>query len=112
MGAARDRIDRLIRGEDRSEIEALLDSAQFDRDTAQLAADLGRAVHDGRAEAEGYVREMAASHVPVVVRAWHALSAWMVRGYQIVVDDDDLATLRALDRDHALILLISHRSYL
>lgn len=112
MSAARDRIDKLIRGEDRSEIVALLGSTQFDRDTAQLAAELGRDVHDVRAEAEGYVREMAASHVPLVVRAWHALSAWMVRGYQIVVDDDDLAALRALDREHALILLISHRSYL
>jgi glycerol-3-phosphate O-acyltransferase len=112
MGAARDRIDKLIRGEDRSEIGAILDSAQFDRDTAQLAAELGRDVGDVRAEAEGYVREMAVSHVPVVVRAWHALSAWMVRGYQVVVDEDDLATLRALDREHSLILLISHRSYL
>ena len=36
----------------------------------------------------------------------------MVRGFQVVIDDDDLAKLRALDRDHALIFLISHRSYL
>ena len=67
---------------------------------------------DVRVEAAVYVREMAASHVPVVVRAWQAISAWMVRGFQVVIDDDDLATLRALDRDHALIFLISHRSYL
>lgn len=112
MGSLRDRIDKLIHGADGSEIEAILESDQFGRDTAQLAGELERDVNDVRAEAEGYIREMAASHVPLVVRAWHALSAWMVRGYQVVADDDELARLRALDREHALILLISHRSYL
>jgi len=95
-----------------NEAEALLKSDGFRGATAQLASQLGRGVDDVRAEANAYVREMAASHVPPVVRAWHALSAWMVRGFQVVVDDDDLAKLRALDRDHALIFLISHRSYL
>jgi glycerol-3-phosphate O-acyltransferase len=94
------------------EPETLLNSDGFLRATAQLASHLGRGVEDVRAEATAYVLEMAASHVPAVVRTWHALSAWMVRGFQVVVDDDDLAKLRALDRDHALIFLISHRSYL
>jgi glycerol-3-phosphate O-acyltransferase len=94
------------------EVEALLNSDGFLRATAQLASQLGRGVDDVRAEAAAYVREMAATHVPSVVRAWQALSAWMVRGFQVVIDDDDLAKLRALDRDHALIFLISHRSYL
>src|SRR6202022_3352044 len=79
---------------------------------ASMQAKGGGAAAGGRGEATVYVREMAASHVPPVVRAWHAMSAWMVRGFQVVIDDDDLATLRALDRDNALIFLISHRSYL
>lgn len=112
MGVTRERIDNLIHGEDRAGIDELVQSDEFGRDTSQLASELGRDVAEVRDEAEGYLREMAASHVPLVVRAWHALSAWMVRGYQVVVDDDDLAKLRALDRDHGLILLISHRSYL
>jgi len=102
----------LLRRGDPPEIATLLNSAEFNNTTAQLASKLGRDVADVRVEAGAYVREMAASHVPVVVRAWHALSAWMVRGFQVVIDDDDLAKLRALDRDHALIFLISHRSYL
>ena len=102
----------LSRKGDRPEIAALLASDEFLGATAQLASQLGRDVADVRAEAAVYVREMAASHVPPVVRAWHALSAWMVRGFQVVIDDDDLAKLRALDRDNALIFLISHRSYL
>ncbi|WP_084269180.1 1-acyl-sn-glycerol-3-phosphate acyltransferase [Mycobacterium avium] len=97
---------------DLSDAAAVLESDEFQSTTAQLAAQLGRNVTDVQVEAAGYVREMAASHVPPVVRAWKALSAWMVRGFQVVIDDDDLAKLRALDRDHALIFLISHRSYL
>jgi glycerol-3-phosphate O-acyltransferase len=97
---------------DRDDIVALLDSDEFLRATEELASKLGRDVTLVRAEAAGYVQEMAASHVPGVVRVWEAMSAWMVRGFQVVIDDDDLAKLRALDRDHALIFLISHRSYL
>jgi glycerol-3-phosphate O-acyltransferase len=111
------RLARLLRNgsaarQSPDEAEALLSSDGFLRATAQLASQLGRGVDDVRAEAAVYVREMAATHVPSVVRAWQALSAWMVRGFQVVIDDDDLAELRALDRDHALIFLISHRSYL
>ena len=102
----------LARPGDLPDIADLLESHEFLSTTAQLASQLGRDVDDVQAEAAAYVREMAASHVPPVVRAWHALSAWMVRGYQVVIDEDDLAKLRALDRNHALIFLISHRSYL
>jgi glycerol-3-phosphate O-acyltransferase len=102
----------LSRRRDVPETAALLESDGFLSATAELASQLGRDVADVQAEAAVYVREMAASHVPPVVRAWHAMSAWMVRGFQVVIDDDDLAKLRALDRDHALIFLISHRSYL
>src|ERR1700687_2835379 len=102
----------LSRRGDRPEIAALLTSDEVISATTQLASQLGRDVADVQAEAAVYVREMAASHVPPVVRAWHAMSAWMVRGFQVVIDDDDLAKLRALDRDNALIFLISHRSYL
>jgi glycerol-3-phosphate O-acyltransferase len=118
MTVLTDRLARLLRVEEsvaakaREQTEALLNSDEFRRAAAQLAARLGRDVADVRAEATGYVREMAATHVPSVVRAWQAWSAWMVRGFQVVADDADLARLRELDRDHALIFLISHRSYL
>jgi glycerol-3-phosphate O-acyltransferase len=102
----------LSRRGDLQETEALLGSDEFLSATEQMASQLGRDAADVRTEAAVYVREMAASHVPPVVRAWHALSAWLVRGFQVVIDDDDLAELRALDRNHALIFLISHRSYL
>jgi glycerol-3-phosphate O-acyltransferase len=118
MTVLADRISRLLRPDrwgrpsNRPEIAAVLASNEFLNGTAKLASQLNRDVDDVRAEAEVCVREMAASHVPPVVRAWQAFSAWMVRGFQVVVDPDELAQLRALDRDHALIFLISHRSYL
>ncbi|WP_165824929.1 1-acyl-sn-glycerol-3-phosphate acyltransferase [Mycolicibacter senuensis] len=106
------RVDESVTARSREQAEALLNSDEFLRAAAQLAARLGRDVADVRAEAAGYVHEMAATHVPFVVRAWQVWSAWMLRGFRVVVDDDDLAELRELHRDHALIFLISHRSYL
>jgi glycerol-3-phosphate O-acyltransferase len=51
------------------ETAALLESDEFCSATAELASQLGRDVADVQAEAAVYVREMAASHVPPVVRA-------------------------------------------
>ncbi|MEB3061919.1 1-acyl-sn-glycerol-3-phosphate acyltransferase [[Mycobacterium] zoologicum] len=111
-----DRLARLLRRSESAtssdEAAELLNSDEIRRATVQLAAQLDRDLADVRAEAATYVREMTVTHVPAVVRAWQAWSAWMVRGFQVVIDDDDLARLRVLDRDHALIFLISHRSYL
>ncbi|KQH81004.1 hypothetical protein AO501_05085 [Mycobacterium gordonae] len=118
MIAVPDRLARLLRSngnagtQSAADSATLLDSDGFLTATAELAPQLGRDVDDVRAEAATYVREMSATHVPPVVRAWEAWSAWMVRGFQVVINDDDLAKLRELDRDHALIFLISHRSYL
>ena len=56
----------------------MLGSDGFLEATAQLASKLGRDAADVQAEAAVYVREMAATHVPAVVRAWKAWSAWMV----------------------------------
>lgn len=90
----------------------LLNAPQFLDATEELAQHLGRSAEDVRGEATGYVREMASSHVPAVVHAWHRLAAWLIRGFQIVTDDNELAAVRSVDRDHTLIFLISHRSYL
>lgn len=102
----------LSRSSDLPDIATLLDSDDFRTATARLARQLGRDHADVADEAAGYVREMAATHNPVIVRAWHRFAAWLVRGYDIVTNDEELAELRRLDRKHTLIFLISHRSYL
>jgi len=57
-----------------------------------------------------YVREMAASHVPPVVRAWHAMSAWI--GPRIPGSSSTTTTWPSCGHStatNALIFLISHR---
>jgi glycerol-3-phosphate O-acyltransferase len=54
---------------------------------------------------------MGAVHLPAVVHAWHRFAAWLVRGFEVVTDPGEMAALKELDRGHALIFLISHRSY-
>ena len=100
------------RPNDPPEVVALLESDEFRSATGALADQLGRDHDLVGAEAAGYIREMAASHNPVVLGTWHRIAAWLVRGYDIVTDDASLAELRRLDRDNTLIFLTSHRSYL
>jgi glycerol-3-phosphate O-acyltransferase len=114
-------VNRLIAGtapagqaldSDALEVAQLLSSPEFIASLGELAEASGRPADEVLAEAGGCLREMAAWHDPRVTDYWHRFSAWMVRGYDVLVDDDALARLRRLDRKHSLILLISHRSYL
>lgn len=64
------------------------------------------------ADVEAALAEMRARHSPVPMFLWRSLGGWMLRGHELAVDEAALARLRALDRDHTLIWLPSHRSYL
>ncbi|ORA42053.1 hypothetical protein BST19_26505 [Mycobacterium bouchedurhonense] len=113
MGAPRRRNDSAVATPgDLPDVAALLVSDEFHAAAQTLAQQLGCDPTLVRAEAAGYVREMAATHDPVVLGAWHRIAAWLVRGYQIVADDASLAELRRLDQTNTLIFLTSHRSYL
>jgi glycerol-3-phosphate O-acyltransferase len=97
---------------DTVEVRQLLEADAFRADVSTLAAELGLSRADAMTEAAGYLREMSALHNKRISDLWQRFGTWMTRGYDIVVDDDGLADLRRLDRKHALIFLISHRSYL
>jgi glycerol-3-phosphate O-acyltransferase len=107
-----DSSDGVAHPSDPPEVAAILESAEFHGATEALAHQLGRDHRHVGAEAAGYVREMAATHNPVVLGTWHRIAAWLVRGYEIVTAADSLDELRRLDRDNTLIFLTSHRSYL
>ena len=65
-----------------------------------------------RGEAAGYLREMAAMLDKRAVAAWRGFSRWLMRAYDVLVDEDQIAALRRLDRKATLAFAFSHRSYL
>lgn len=97
---------------DTPEVAAVLGSEEFLGQVVTLAERHERPVADVLAEARSHLREMAGTHVEAVTQPWHRFGRWMLRGYDVLLDEEKLAALRALDRNHSLVFLISHRSYL
>ena len=78
----------------------------------KLSEELGRDRDGVRAEAAGYLREMAALRDERAVSAWRGFGRWLMRAYDVLVDEDQIAQLRKLDRKATLAFAFSHRSYL
>ncbi|MFZ1178431.1 MAG: lysophospholipid acyltransferase [Mycobacterium sp.] len=97
---------------DVAEVVQLLAAPWYDERLSKLADELGRDPEDVRAEAAGYLREMAASLDEAAVEAWRSFSRWLMRAYDVLVDEDQIAQLRKLDRKATLAFAFSHRSYL
>ncbi len=97
---------------DTPQVSELLSSESFRQDLADLADRLGRPSEDVLAEAGSHLREMSASHNEVVQDWWQRFGDWMLRGFDLLMDEESLGGLRALDAEHSLVFLISHRSYL
>lgn len=97
---------------DPPEVAQLMEAPWYDRRLTELADELGRNPDGVRAEAAGYLREMAASLDERAVQAWRGLSRWLMRAYDVLVDEDQIAQLRTLDRKATLAFAFSHRSYL
>jgi glycerol-3-phosphate O-acyltransferase len=97
---------------DPDEVVQLLAAPWYDQRLTKLADELGRDPDGVRAEAAGYLREMAASLDERAVSAWRGFGRWLMRAYDILVDEDQIAQLRKLDRKATLAFAFSHRSYL
>jgi glycerol-3-phosphate O-acyltransferase len=97
---------------DPGEVVQLLAAPWYVERLDKLADELGRDPHSVRAEAAGYLREMAASLDERAVEAWRGFSRWLIRAYDVLVDEDQIAQLRKLDRKATLAFAFSHRSYL
>jgi glycerol-3-phosphate O-acyltransferase len=97
---------------DPAEVAQLLGAPWYDERLSKLAAELGREPEGVRAEAAGYLREMATSLSDGAVEAWRGLSRWLMRAYDVLIDEDQIALLRTLDRKATLAFAFSHRSYL
>ena len=77
----------------------------------ELASELGRAPEDVQREANAAIEEMSARHSAAPLYMWRALGRRLIRRYDVRVDERALSELRALDDDHTLVWLPSHRSY-
>src|ERR1700759_5562662 len=101
-----------VRPTDTSEVEAILSDDGFDDQVRSAASSAGVAADEALTEAATALREMSARHSEWVGRAWARFGRWLPRGVETIVDEEALERLRRLDKQHSLIFLISHRSYL
>jgi glycerol-3-phosphate O-acyltransferase len=97
---------------DPAEVVQLLAAPWYVERLDKLSDELGRDPAGVRAEAAGYLREMSASLDERAVKAWRSFSCWLMRAYDVLVDEDQIAQLRKLDRKATLAFAFSHRSYL
>jgi glycerol-3-phosphate O-acyltransferase len=94
------------------EVAALRSAAWFRERVRELAGTLGRGENSVLDEATANLEEISAGHDQRVMGLWNRTGRWLLRGYDLILDDEQFARLRRLDRKHPLIFLISHRSYL
>ena len=78
----------------------------------RLAAGQGRRRDDLEREARAALAEMVAVQSQLALGGLDRLARFALRAYDIEVDTEALDALRALNRNHALVFLPSHKSYL
>ncbi len=78
----------------------------------ELAEETGRTDADVQAEAKASLSEMAAEQNQLAIGAWDKLCRWLGRAYKLDVDDEAIERLAQLNKDHTLVFLPNHRSYL
>jgi glycerol-3-phosphate O-acyltransferase len=93
-------------------VNAILGSETFRVQAREYAQRIGMSAHLVIEEVGAHLNEMAATHNQRIIDAWTRFGHWMLRGYDLLIDEEGLASLRALDDKHSLIFLMSHRSYL
>ncbi len=93
-------------------VQDILRTEQFLDGVSSLAAELGRPRDEVERDAVCAFEEMIARHDPTAVAAYKGIGALFSRRYRVDVDHGALNRLRELDREHALLWLPSHRSYL
>ncbi|MFZ2501476.1 MAG: 1-acyl-sn-glycerol-3-phosphate acyltransferase, partial [Nocardioides sp.] len=91
---------------------AVLGGPQFAAALDDLAARTGRTKPDLHRDAEAALAEMAAEITPSAMKLWDRMGKSLTRSYVVDADTSTLADLRARNRDHSLVFLPNHRSYL
>ncbi|MEO9220913.1 MAG: lysophospholipid acyltransferase [Mycobacteriaceae bacterium] len=97
---------------DPPEVAQVLGARWYEERLSALAGALEQDLDSVRAEAAGYLREMACMPDERAVALFRRSSRWFMRAYDVMVDEDRLEQLRKLDRTATLAFTYSHRSYL
>lgn len=110
-----DRAERRVMGDrykvPRLIVEQITGSSRFAGRVAELAAETGRPAAEVESRLREYLSEMVAVQSPPAIDAFRAaMGPLHSRAWNVDVDEAGLARLRALNQEHPLIFLPSHRS--
>ncbi len=92
--------------------DEIMVSEKFLATLHELADKTGRSDKAVRIEAKESLREMAAEQNRIAIGAWDQLCHWLGRAYKLDVNDEAVERLAELNKDHTLVFLPNHRSYL
>jgi len=93
-------------------VSSIFDDPGFREQLDLLAVETGRTPTDIRAEAHLCLDEMAVPPGDPSLIGWDQFCRWLARAYKVDADDAAIERLKPLNRDHSLIFLPNHRSYL
>lgn len=93
-------------------VQEIMRGDRFRGGLARLGEELHEPLFKLEQLAERAFGEMIARHDAAATAAYRGIGAVLSRRYRIDVDRESLAKLRELDKEHAIIWLPSHRSYL
>jgi glycerol-3-phosphate O-acyltransferase len=98
--------------QERQAVRTIMSQPRFAAVIEDLAARTGSTPEQVREAAARDLDEMAAQVDPRATEAWDRFGQWLSRSYTVDSGDTDLGDLRALGRQHSLVFLPNHRSYL
>ncbi|MGG7103368.1 glycerol-3-phosphate 1-O-acyltransferase [Rhodococcus sp. 24CO] len=93
-------------------VDEITDTRRFTTETMALADRLGIAVAEVDRRAREALEEMVATQSRQAIAVWDRLGRYFARAYTIDVDTSRFDELRELNKEHSLVFLPSHRSYL
>ncbi|MFD9661998.1 glycerol-3-phosphate 1-O-acyltransferase [Rhodococcus sp. NPDC059968] len=93
-------------------VDEITDASRYHDGTRELSAKLNLPVAEVDRRARGALDEMVAAQSRRAIALWDQLGRYFSRAYRLDVDTTRLDELRELNKEHSLVFLPSHRSYL
>ncbi|MEO0604989.1 MAG: 1-acyl-sn-glycerol-3-phosphate acyltransferase [Myxococcota bacterium] len=90
----------------------LLRKPSFMEGLASLGEEHGLPIRQVRRSAKAALQEMWSRHNAFESLVWDQIGTFFLRNYDVMVDEAKIKELAALDAEHPLLILFSHRSYL